>query len=310
MPVVDLSTSKTESRFFERALSKAEESIELSFLSLRKQILIRNWCWLCLANLAAWYYEESYASPAVSTLPIRVAICLVAIPLFLSKYSTASSGLVRFQKSYLLIFFTLQLPFMFGLTGLLNAANTPEDQLLSGVWFFEYMFALFLFYGFLSTARQTAVICSIAHLVALAIAIALNPLQAGRTLEFSIGMVSTQLTMFVFATLTHRRMQFVNQEKLEAAYAVGSKVAHEIRTPLLTIRNLVHAAEISLKQQVRPQSSAEGDLQLRENLDRIRREVTYANTTIDMLLVSSTGAPFNYDKSETTDIEKSILEAN
>ena len=171
------------------------------------------------------------------------------------------------------------------------------------------MFAIFLCYGLISTEYQALIICAATHLATLAIVVVIYPMQVERALLFSVGMVSGQLTMFTFAAFTHRRLQFVNQQKLEAAYAIGTKVAHEIRTPLLTIRNLVRAAELNLEEQNSAGVPSSNNEQIHDKLKKIAHELTYANTTIDMLLVSSSAAPFNYDKAETTDIENCVHQA-
>ena len=292
--------------FSERFLNRIESSIELTFLSLRKQILVRNWLAVLAANIAAWIFEEKYADPSYSSLALRLTVCAFGIPLLVAAHRSRTPESQRFQKLYLFAFFTLLLPFMFSLIGLLNAAHAAGDKGLSAIWIFEYMAAIFLFYGLLSTEHQSLWVCAITHLVALLVVSGIEPQGVENALVFSIGMVSAQLTIFGFATLTHRRLQFVNQQKLEAAYSVGSKVAHEIRTPLLTIKNLAEATEKELRNI--ENSSERGSLPntLFKKIGQIGQELRYANTTIDMLLVSSSGAPFNYDMEEELDVRHCV----
>ena len=280
-------------------LLRAESSIELAFLSLRQQILLRNWIAIVIANIAAWLFEESFANPSYNTLGIRITVCLLGLPLVLATHSKFLPALVKYQKVYLFSFFTLLLPFMFGAIGLLNAVSTPDGQELSATWIFEYMAAVFLFYGLLSTERQALAVSALAHLLVLIAIITAKPSSYESALLFSVGMISAQFTVFGFATLTHRRLQFVHQQKLEAAYTIGSRVAHEIRTPLLTIKNLSRALQEEVSEINRLPSSNDTEDSIESRFFQIHQELLNANTTIDMLLMSSTGAPFSYDAEES-----------
>ena len=290
-------------------LFRAESSIELTFLSLRKQILLRNWIAIVIANLAAWLFEESFANPSYNTLGIRITICLLGLPLVIATHSQLLPTIANYQKVYLFSFFTLLLPFMFGAIGLLNAVSTPDDQELSATWIFEYMAAIFLFYGLVSTERQALIVSVLAHLLLLIGILITKPSSYESALLFSAGMISAQFTVFGFATLTHRRLQFVHQQKLEAAYTIGSRVAHEIRTPLLTIKNLARALQAEVNEITRVPSSSDTKASIENRFLQIGQELTHANTTIDMLLMSSTGAPFSYSSEETVVLSDVVANA-
>ena len=117
-----------------------------------------------------------------------------------------------------------------------------------------------------------------------------------------VEMYFQQIPFFLFMVAAgiyfNRTREVVHQEKLRVAGSIGGTIAHELRTPLLSIRtrsegiaHLLPALVSGYRTATRantPSQIPEKKLQLLEEaFDDIDRDVDYANTVIDMLLISS-----------------------
>lgn len=118
--------------------------------------------------------------------------------------------------------------------------------------------------------------------------------------------------IFIFGAVFNQTKERLLQEKHKAVLAVGSTIAHEIRTPLSSIRiategfrkhlpNLINAYEFSIKysdsnvRRINPIQYKH----LKHAPSLVIRDINHANTTIDMLLFNANN---NYINSETFDL--------
>jgi two-component system CAI-1 autoinducer sensor kinase/phosphatase CqsS len=133
--------------------------------------------------------------------------------------------------------------------------------------------------------------------------------------------VSTYLTALVFGIITNRNVDYINSEKLRAASAIGGNIAHELRTPLASIRSLARAMNkysqilVDTYAKARELGAHTGDLNreqvegLRSALLSIEKEVQYSNTIIDMLLLNTSERSPHLTRVDTFALSDAVSEA-
>jgi two-component system CAI-1 autoinducer sensor kinase/phosphatase CqsS len=129
------------------------------------------------------------------------------------------------------------------------------------------------------------------------------------------------LTALVIGSFTNRNIQVIESEKIRAAYAVGSNIAHELRTPLASIGLISRATRRFLPILVdgyqryleltgtRPKLNAHQVTELRRALTTIQGEVDYSNTMINILLANTSDTPVESRRSEVFFASQAISEA-
>lgn len=239
--------------------------------------------------------------PYYDTLPIRLSVSLLAIPLLFTKHLSGS----RDDKFYIYFAFLMgyAFPFCYGHMLTMNAAYAPPGEQIHMLWIFQYFIALFLFIQLAVSGVLALVIWLAASLLALAPLCWLehvNWIEVRRVLLYP---VSGYLTALIFGILTNRNIDIVNTEKIKTAAAIGSNIAHELRTPLASVRSLAHGLKKHLPQLIDGYEKAKAkDLDVEpirpKQLERIKQaltsiedEVEYSNTIIDMLLINTADKP-------------------
>lgn len=111
--------------------------------------------------------------------------------------------------------------------------------------------------------------------------------------------------------LNFSEILFTQQARLRALAAVGSSIAHEMRTPLLSIRlDAEGARELLAEMMARGGPAAASVGPLARPLDRIADQVRFANTMIDMLLVNvSERAPAGGERHSLRAVLEQALDA-
>lgn len=260
-------------------------SIDLSFTAFREKLTFSTWLIIAAANLFTLLFERAYLSSHYDTLEVRLIVCLMILPLF--THGTQLFQFIRpYHKAYFLISAFLLLPFMFSLMLLLNQPTPFSRSYSSSIFLYEYFIASFIFTGLFSRLQIVALLQVFAYLLCLPLVLLLNPNGIANLLQITLGMVAVQATSLSYSLLTHRNMNFVAEEKIAAAYSIGASVAHEIRTPLLTIKNLAIASERSLRGQTEQKTKGSYD-SITEHMKTIQSEVAHSNTVIDMLLLNT-----------------------
>jgi len=186
---------------------------------------------------------------------------------------------------------------LFSWNTLANAAYTANTESSSGAWLTEYAIAVFFFLGFFSKPVYALIMCFFAIAVsATMVNLLFDPTNSAfwGTILF---MIATIITAFCFIWTTHQQLNHVLQHRLETAYSIGSRVAHELRTPLLSIKNFATNAQRVSQGDI--SNHPEPEKLLASNLNHILKEVEFSNRTIDILLVSTSKAPFNFDPKES-----------
>jgi two-component system CAI-1 autoinducer sensor kinase/phosphatase CqsS len=238
--------------------------------------------------LPAYYFVWTDIFPQpYESLPLRLVGAALCIPLIVANHWPAR--LQRFFPVYWLVAMTYIFPFLFTYLLLRND--------LSLIWSMSTITACFMLilavYDWLLALLLTV----------LGVLLAWLAFMLGDSTALPPGEYVQQLMVYAFAIVVgsvfNHTALLVKEEKLAAYSAVGSNIAHELRTPLLGIRAAVAgishhlpdmldayekalAADLPVKR-IRP---ARLD-SLRDATARIEEEITYSNTVIEMLLVSA-----------------------
>lgn len=148
----------------------------------------------------------------------------------------------------------------------------------------------------LAALASTLIVCSIVY----SLHLVFTPLSFGILGSSSIANIfSTYILFFVAFALAMRFRNDQTKNRMEAASRIGSAIAHQLRTPLATIRNLSSGTTKRLPELVEgykyavtqgrieqpiPEEKLE---QLKESLESISGEVEHSHALIDILIANS-----------------------
>lgn len=275
--------------------------------------------WLACLIPLAYVVDVHVGKPSFDTLAIRASAFLFAIPLIFHD--------VKFFRDrssfhiYFVAIVTYALPFSFGLMLVMNAATAPDGSQIEMLWVLQYVISLFLFIQLIHNGLLSTVLWCVsvlALLLPLAFLERANWVELNRVLIYH---VTGYLTAVFCGIITNRNVDYVNSEKLRAASAIGANIAHELRTPLASIRSLARAMNKYSQTLVDTYANAKGlnihtgELTtgqidgLRSALLSIEQEVAYSNTIIDMLLINTSEKSTYITRLESFAISEVIVEA-
>ncbi|MBX3706298.1 MAG: HAMP domain-containing histidine kinase [Pseudomonadales bacterium] len=216
---------------------------------------------------------------------------------------------------------TVVLPFCFGLILTLNAALTEPGSSFSPIWIYQYLVALFIFVQLLHSAYLAAVLWIVATLVLTTALVVVADPNLIALKEAWVLPLPVYLTALIVGSLANRNVQMVESEKLKAASAIGSNIAHELRTPLASIRILSRAIQkylpvlVDTYQKALERSQATAGIgwnqvaELRMVCKTIEGEVDYSNTIINILLENTSNAPIESRNATEFAASQAIAEA-
>jgi len=276
-----------------------------------------------LFGCASWFIplattiDYLVGEPFYNTLPIRLSVSLLALPLlFARKLNNQLS-----EKFYLYFVFLIGygFPFCYGHMLAMNAIYAPESLQIHMIWIFQYFIALFLFIQLANSGALAILIWTVSSAAALAPSLWIENVNWHEVQRVLLYPISGYLTALIFGILTNRNIDIVNTEKVRTAAAIGSNIAHELRTPLASVRSLAHGLKNYLPSLIDGYDKAKAhDLdvepirppqleQIQDALSAIEAEVEYSNTVIDMLLINTADKPLMglehdlFDASSTID---------
>ncbi|TCV97198.1 two-component system CAI-1 autoinducer sensor kinase/phosphatase CqsS [Luteibacter rhizovicinus] len=237
-------------------------------------------------SLAIYYPVWAFLFPQpYENLPLRLACSATFLPLALLPWWPR-----RFRAwlpSYWYLAMTIALPFFVGYMTLRNA--TPA-------WLMTHMAAVMLLMmlfdvaSFLLVFTVGSIFATIAFLLSPAAHLHVAPM-----LEY----IPLLLFAMVGGAVCSVSSSMAEQSRLDALTAASNNIAHELRTPLGSLRIAAKAVGRFMPDLIRSHRLAESEglpvPELREQnlhaLERsvgvMEREVTYANTIIDMLLLAA-----------------------
>ena len=218
-----------------------------------------------------------------NTLLVRGPFLVLALPFMFIEYWP------RFFEKYVALIWkgliTLALPFSFTAILLFEIALTPIGSAWNHNALTEYVLAMFILIQLFNSSKEALTIWLLGTTLALVSVIAFG---AGPRIPFQdIGtaLLPYALTVAVMGTALRSATQHFYFQRELGAWRSTNAIAHQLRTPLLTIANL--ASAIRKKGQ---DSSSEDTNRLAE---KISTEIRYTNNVIDHLVANTRGVNAN-----------------
>jgi len=142
--------------------------------------------------------------------------------------------------------------------------------------------------------------------------------QINKVFTFPFGIY---VTAVFIGSLTNRNREMLRNESVETAQALGSNIAHELRTPLMGITSrasagksllpiLISGYKNSIQAGLEPRMLTTRQLELLEtSFEDIQTEAQHANDVITMLLMKTSEEPLAGQRTDTFDANSGINNA-
>jgi signal transduction histidine kinase len=252
---------------------------------------------LSLVIPLAYLVDVAVGRPHFDTIALRLTAFLAAIPLIFADKPPLRGA--RYLHIYFVLLVTNALPFTYGAMLVGNAAASPAGTEIDILWVLQYIIALFLFIQLIHNGLLACVLWIVSSIAAGFPILIVDEVNWDELKRVLLYPVTGYVTAILFGIVTNRNVDYVNSEKLKAAAAIGSNIAHELRTPLASIQLLTRslrtqtatlmrgyskAVKHGLQEEMLSQAQTKG---LDRALKLIEQEVAYSNTVIDMLLLNT-----------------------
>ena len=193
-------------------------------------------------------------------------------------------------------------PYCYGTILILDAAYAPEDATINMFAVTEYIVSAFFLVQLAFHPRLILVIWLSASLLVAAQTFALDELNLRLILETSFVTICFFATvMLVGGVINHRLFDF-QRDKEKAVWNVANSIAHQLRTPLASIRNYASATDRHLTlltegyQTAKREQLIDSPLNnskittLAKALKTIQEQVTHSLSLIDILIANANPA--------------------
>ena len=234
---------------------------------------------------------------AYESLALRLVAAALCLPLLFDKHMPVSWE--RILPVYWCCSCAFVFPVMFGVVLIVNSAQAETVGETEYIWLAQYLIALFLFVQLINNAILATLLWLISIAIVSLVPFALVDPNWQEVQNVFFNSLLAFLTAVLAGSLTARHVELVHQHRLDAVYAIGANVAHELRTPLLGIRTRARGTKKHLKQLVDGYRWAKErcpDLDdfpdsrmglLYSTFDDISLEAEHSNTLINILLMNS-----------------------
>lgn len=237
-------------------------------------------------SLAVYYPVWAYLFPQpYENLPMRLACSATFIPLALLPWWPRR--LRAYLPTYWYFAMTVAMPFFVGYMTLRNA--TPP-------WLMTHMACVMLLMMLFDIASFLLVFSTGSVLAGVAFALSPGAQLHGQTMLEYVPLLLFGIVGGATCTVS---ANMAEQSRIDALTATSNNIAHELRTPLGSLRIAARAVARYMPDLIRSHRLAEGEglavpemraqnlHALERSIGVMEREVTYANTIIDMLLLSA-----------------------
>jgi two-component system, CAI-1 autoinducer sensor kinase/phosphatase CqsS len=263
--------------------------------------------------------ERAVVDSNFDTIYLRAIAGAAGLPLLF--HDKLPDSLKKHREVIWIIAIFVTLPFCYGAILTINAALTEPGSAPSAIWVYQYIVALFIFIQLTNHGPLSVVLWLLSGVVLFLICLLIESPNQEALRQVWLYPLPVYLTALLIGSMTNRNMHIVQLEQLRAASAIGSNIAHELRTPLASIRALANAIakylpelvdgyELAAKSGLKSFPMPESKLaQLKVGLVSIKDEVDYSNTIIDMLLVNTSESHISPQDFEVFNISNAIGDA-
>lgn len=247
----------------------------------------------------AFIVEESLTKPSFETTTFRFFIALFAVPLLL--YNKLPQWIGVLFPYYWILTLLMVFPFSYSVSLIQNAALS-EGQ-IHPIWLWEYLFSMFVLVQFTSHTKLCAVIFVVGNLLG-SLTLSFVDIPNWKSIYQNVVLVvPVLLTTLVILLVSNRHIFKAQEQKLIALRYLGNNIAHELRTPLATIRNISTGTGRLLpdlveaydrQRPIYPELSKLRPSQidsLRSSLVSITDQLDHSSAIIDLLLLNTLERP-------------------
>lgn len=299
--------------------ARSKRSLDLSNRYIQPHYVLLGWVAVVLYPtfylVLTLLYPEDYQG-----FEIRFGVALLALPLILHR--RLPYGLHPFFPTYVYALTTFGLPFVFGTILIVNGAEARAIGDTKVVWIAQYLVGLFLYVQLTSSVLLATVGWVVATSICFAVvAIYVDFPNWEEVKRVFLLMLPTYFTAVFVGSITNRNKQAIDEAIVEAVAAVGSNIAHEMRTPLLSIKSRATLLSRYLPDLINNYQSIPRDRRsgspihprhidaLLESPKALELETDYANTVINMLLANAKEVVVDSDSFELVSMADLVEEA-
>lgn len=247
----------------------------------------------------AFLVERSLTVPTFDTAFFRLLPTAFAIPILI--FPLLPQWLRVWFPVYWMIVLIVVFPFTYSTVLVLNAASAQGP--LHPIWMFEFLFSLFILVQITSHTKLCITMLVVGSFAGLATLVTVENPNWSSLYENVLLPAPVFITTFIVLLVSNRHVFKAQEEKLIALQFMGSNIAHELRTPLATIRNTSTGTDnllpklIDVYRNAKSQGAEVSPIRqsqlstLNEALTIIADEVDHANCIIDILLLNTLDSP-------------------
>ena len=261
--------------------------------------------------VSAALYDSAVLDSCYNTWPIRTAM---AIALLLSYFfEFLPTRLQRYQAVLWITGITFVIPFSFGLMMVEAAACTMPGETVDEFLVLQYVAALFLLIQVCGNLLLVMFCWITASALIAATLLAssdvTNWAEVSRVCLQNLGVYTT---VILVGSLAVRTNQLFEKSRSDVGFMIGSNIAHELRTPLSSIRSFARSAKRFITSE--PTASfhpVSKDISSRaeQALELIETEVQYSNTLIDLLLMNTSFRSVDDYANDRFSVQACVFEA-
>jgi len=247
----------------------------------------------------AFLIERSLTTPDFDTAVFRIVPALFGVPMLL--FPLFPQWIRVWFPIYWAIGLMVVFPFTYSSVFILNAAYATGS--IHPIWMFEFLFSLFVLVQFTSHTKLCVVLFFVGGVGGISTLIWVTDPNWKSLYENVLLPTPVVLITFLVLLISNRHIFKAQEEKLIALQFMGSNIAHELRTPLATIRNTSTGTDNLLPKLIdvyvtaRSQGAKVSPIRqsqlstLNDALTIIADEVDHANCIIDILLLNTLDRP-------------------
>jgi two-component system CAI-1 autoinducer sensor kinase/phosphatase CqsS len=288
---------KNRRSYRKRIAAEAQFSYEISHGLTRFGAYV-----IAAVYLLSYLFENMYANTHFDTLWLRVTMACLFVAFGLRVYWPIA--IAKYLPQLWVVFIALVLPYCYGSIVSFNAAMSPENEAINLLLLTEYILASFFFVQLIFHVNLILLVWCTTNILVFGQLLFVENVNYALVGLNAIYIVAFFVTALVVGGITNRRLFNFQLEREKAVWNVANAIAHQLRTPLATIRNLSHGTRthvpmlvekyrlaMEIDSTLKPLSNRKLEL-LNDALVNIEEEVEYSNALIDILIANS--RPFDY----------------
>jgi len=271
---------------------ETQYSYQLS-IALPKSILAI----IAFAYVSSYLVELIFANLNYDTLTLRSIVACSLLPLYFRPHWPEQIRRLGYVLTTTII--GILLPFCFGAILLLNASMSPVGSVINSYAITEYVLSLYILVQLLLHTKLVMLVWGLSTSAVLILVAILPNTNIDLVLENLFYILPFFLTVLLISGIINRNIHNHQSDREQAVWNIANAIAHQLRTPLATIRNLASGTESSLPRLVsgykkavehnlvdNPLRKAKLEI-LYEVMETVSEEVQHSNALIDILITNS-----------------------